>query len=74
MAKCGICGEPVTSGVVHHPSCWEQKVEKAMEEFCDHYCKWPGACNEEDWEDYLREQVCEKSCPVNKLLEMKRSD
>ena len=70
MAKCRICGEPVTTGAVHHASCWEEKVEKAMEEFCDHYCKWPGTSNEEDWEEFLHEQVCEKSCPINKLMRL----
>lgn len=50
---------------VFHAACWEREVEKAMEIFCDNFCRWPNDCASEE---ELQEQHCEKDCPVLRLL------
>ena len=41
---------------------FEDKQEQIKENFCDHYCKYPSEC--EDDEELM--DICE-NCPLNKL-------
>lgn len=68
MANCKICGKPVTAGPVLHPDCWEEKVSKVVEEFCDHFCKFPTISGEEEWGEFMRNNICVAHCPFIPLL------
>ena len=68
MATCKICGKPVTAAHVFHPDCWEEKVSQAVEEFCDHFCKFPTVSKEEEWGEYMRDNICATNCPFISLL------
>ena len=46
MANCKFCGRPVRSAKVFHSACWELEVEKALQIFCDDYCRWPDECDD----------------------------
>ena len=48
MAKCKFCGQPVKAAPVFHPACWEQRANKAMEELCDEYCRFPREIEDHD--------------------------
>lgn len=48
MANCKFCGRPVRSAKVFHSACWELEAEKALQIFCDDYCRWPRECPDED--------------------------
>lgn len=50
-----------------------QILEKAAEEICSKYCKWPDAYNKNgnDNDDEFDRLLCEKCeyCPVHQLME-----
>ena len=46
MANCKFCGRPVRSATVFHAPCWELEAEKALQLFCDDYCRWPEWCDD----------------------------
>lgn len=46
MANCKFCGRPVRSAKVFHAPCWELEAEKALQLFCDDYCRWPEWCDD----------------------------
>ena len=46
MANCKFCGRPVRSAKVFHSACWELEAEKALQIFCDDYCRWPDGCDD----------------------------
>lgn len=66
MAKCKFCGETVRSGVVHHAACWETAASRAAEKFCDHYCRFPRECGDDD---ELQELHC-GGCAMIRLLNL----
>ncbi len=70
MANCKVCGQPVAAAPVFHPDCWDEKVNKAVEEFCDHFCKFPGNSKQDDWEAWMTENICAKYCPFITLMDL----
>lgn len=48
MASCKFCGRPVEAARVFHRECWVKEAEKLLSDFCDHYCKWPECCQNQD--------------------------
>lgn len=46
MANCKFCGRPVRPATVFHSTCWELEAEKALQIFCDDYCRWPDWCDD----------------------------
>lgn len=66
MANCKFCGKPVRCAEVHHQGCWETAAARVAEEFCDHYCRFPRECRDEE---ELQEQHCD-SCALIKLLNL----
>ena len=64
MAKCKFCGQSVTAAPVFHPACWQAKAEKVAEEFCDHYCRFPFECEQDELDDKCG------NCKLIKLLNM----
>ena len=59
MANCKICGQPVRSGNVFHPACWETSTARIASEICDDYCRYAREIGDQD----LLDQQCER-CPV----------
>ena len=47
MPNCKFCGKPVISARVMHAECWEEKAHDLVEIFCDSYCKWSNASQNE---------------------------
>ena len=66
MANCKICGKPAVTAVVHHASCWELAAAEAAGKFCDHYCRFPLECADED---ELHDKHCD-SCELIRLLNL----
>ena len=66
MANCKICGKPVRCANVFHSACWETAAGKAIQTFCDDYCRWPRECTNET---ELEEQHCD-SCALVKVLNL----
>ena len=48
MANCKICGEPVRCARVFHAACWETAAKRELAAFCDHDCRWPRECGDEE--------------------------
>ena len=42
------------------------QVEKAKEEICDKYCKYPEQWDEEEKGETLEDAIC-RECPLNKI-------
>lgn len=64
MANCSFCGKPVLAGKVLHTSCAAKKTAQDMtEKFCDHYCRFPRECHD----DEALHHHCE-SCELQKLI------
>ena len=67
--NCKICGQPVRSGNVFHPACWETVTARLASEICDDYCRYAREIADQD----LLEQQCE-SCPVTRLRNLGRDE
>ena len=65
MAKCKICGRPVTAAPVVHQDC----LEELLGQNCDQNCKWPVVCLDQD-----RLDVHCAQCPINKFLESRGAE
>lgn len=66
MAKCKICGKTVVTAHVFHRECWQEKVEKLAQVFCDNYCRWPRECPNQD---ELEDKHCD-SCDLIRVLNL----
>lgn len=66
MANCKICGQPVRSGNVFHPACWETATRRMAETFCNEYCQFPREIEDAD---SLQELHCD-SCPLIRVLNL----
>lgn len=65
MSNCKFCGKPVKCEKVWHAACAETALNKAMSDFCDHYCRYPHDVHDE----YVLEYICD-TCPVNGLIKL----
>ena len=65
MANCKFCHQSVKSARVWHAACWETKVEKMAEKFCDNYCRFPREIKDPD----ALEDVC-AGCELIKVLNL----
>lgn len=65
MSNCKFCGKPVKCEKVWHAACAETALNKAMSDFCDHYCRYPNEIHDED----VMESICDV-CPVNELIKL----
>ena len=66
MASCKIRGEPVRCARVFHAACWERAAKRELETFCDHDCRRPRECGDEE---SLRELHC-SGCALVRLLNL----
>ena len=64
--NCKICGQPVRSGSVFHPACWETVTARLASEICDDYCRY---AREIEDADSLQELHCD-SCPLIRVLNL----
>jgi len=65
MANCKFCHQSVKTGKVWHAACWEAKVNKMAEIFCDEYCRFPREIKDPD----ALEDTC-NGCKLISLLNM----
>lgn len=66
MAKCKFCGKAVIASPVMHTACWERECQRVVENFCDHYCRFPI---EAESEEELIEEHC-ADCALVQLLNL----
>lgn len=66
MANCKFCGQSVRTSSVFHSACWESRAHRVAEEFCDHFCRFPRECADEE---QLEQDHCD-SCPLIRLLNL----
>lgn len=47
-----------------------KRMTEACTEFCDRFCKFPYEWNYEEDGDLYDSDLCNKACPINKMMEL----